>query len=343
MTADAAGAKHAARLEGRAARRSVPSSERPLQAAAAAGQLLALPEVADARTVLAYVATPEEIDPAPVGAHTGNVVYVDDRSDKGDLWVREGRTGISRPLCAEPGTQTTPSFAAEHAVWADARDGQPDVYAADLHFPTVTVPSALTCDYAGTVKLTGKLYTEGVNGQRIHVTGYGAERTVSARRTGVGVGTYTLPMYKVRRKLTLRVWYPGNGSHLPAWGGTVRVTPRAVLSRPDLKRTPARREGAYGVILDRDRCTISGTIRPRHAAGSHPVTLNIYRINKYMIGDWKLYKTLRPAVKNAGAVSSYRVRLDLSAWWTWKVQVVHQDAGHARTISAFSRTVPATI
>jgi 5-formyltetrahydrofolate cyclo-ligase len=57
--------KHVARLRGRAARQGVLAEDRPLHAAAAAERLLALPEVASARTILAYAATPEEIDPGP--------------------------------------------------------------------------------------------------------------------------------------------------------------------------------------------------------------------------------------------------------------------------------------
>lgn len=58
------GGKHDARLRGRTARQGVPAEDRPLLAAAAAERLLALPEITAARTVLAYSATPEEIDPA---------------------------------------------------------------------------------------------------------------------------------------------------------------------------------------------------------------------------------------------------------------------------------------
>lgn len=57
--------KQAARLRGRAARQGVLADDRPLYAAAAAERLLALPELTTARTVLAYAATPEEIDPSP--------------------------------------------------------------------------------------------------------------------------------------------------------------------------------------------------------------------------------------------------------------------------------------
>lgn len=65
MTPDACPGKDSARLLGRAARRAVPAEDRLRHAEAAAERLLALPEIASARTVLAYAATPEEIDPAP--------------------------------------------------------------------------------------------------------------------------------------------------------------------------------------------------------------------------------------------------------------------------------------
>ncbi len=52
------------RVRGRAARQGVAAEDRSLYAAAASERLLALPELATARLVLAYGATPEEIDPA---------------------------------------------------------------------------------------------------------------------------------------------------------------------------------------------------------------------------------------------------------------------------------------
>ena len=269
-----------------------------------------------------------QIDPSPAGSHTGNVVYVDDRRDKGDIWVREGRTGISKPVCTEPGTQTTPSFAAEHVVWADARDGQPDVYGVDLSLPTLRVPSQITCDYGASVRLNGSFEEVKVGGKRVRIVGSGVDRTATVKRGITGEGTFSLPLYGVRRKLRLRVWFPGSTGNLPASGGTVTIKPRAVLGTPRLARTPAS-----GSLVPDDRCTISGTLKPRHAAGSRAVTLYLYRKTKYNL-DWRFYKTLRPKVRNAGAASSYRIQLDLSTWWSWTVQAVHEDGGHARTESA---------
>ncbi|MDY0087546.1 MAG: 5-formyltetrahydrofolate cyclo-ligase [Coriobacteriia bacterium] len=66
MSAEHVPSKEAARALGRSARQAVRATDRALYAAAAAQRLLALPEIVRARVVLAYAATPEEIDPAPV-------------------------------------------------------------------------------------------------------------------------------------------------------------------------------------------------------------------------------------------------------------------------------------
>ena len=57
--------KDTVRLRGRTARRAVRDDTRPALAEAAAERLLVLPELADARVVLVYGASAEEIDPAP--------------------------------------------------------------------------------------------------------------------------------------------------------------------------------------------------------------------------------------------------------------------------------------
>ena len=61
-------AKHEARTRARAARCALDDATCREAAIAAAERLVALPEVAGARLVLAYGATPEELDPAPAVA-----------------------------------------------------------------------------------------------------------------------------------------------------------------------------------------------------------------------------------------------------------------------------------
>lgn len=56
------------RESGRAARRAIAPEARLAAGEAVATRLLALPQLANARAVLVYAATPEEIDPAPIAA-----------------------------------------------------------------------------------------------------------------------------------------------------------------------------------------------------------------------------------------------------------------------------------
>jgi 5-formyltetrahydrofolate cyclo-ligase len=62
--ADIAAAKHAVREAAKAARAALPEDARAFAAGAIAAHLLALPELAGARTVLAHAALPHEVDPA---------------------------------------------------------------------------------------------------------------------------------------------------------------------------------------------------------------------------------------------------------------------------------------
>ncbi|MFU8891184.1 MAG: 5-formyltetrahydrofolate cyclo-ligase [Anaerosomatales bacterium] len=114
MTGEHAEAKHAARSDGRAARQGIPSGERQARASAAAERVLGLPEIAAARTVLAYSATREEIDPAPVLAalrRRGVVVVLPRVSGPGQLTLHrvddaadlvEGPFGLLEPAEGAP-------------------------------------------------------------------------------------------------------------------------------------------------------------------------------------------------------------------------------------------------
>ena len=79
--------------------------------------------------------TQPSIDRHPWGDRPGNVVYVDDRRDAGDIYLRDGATGIVKPVCTAPGAQTSPSIDEEHVVWTDGRAEQRDVYACTLAYP----------------------------------------------------------------------------------------------------------------------------------------------------------------------------------------------------------------
>ncbi len=277
------------------------------------------------------------IDAQPQSGRTGTIVYVDARHDAGDIWVREGRTGVSRPVCTETGAQSEPRIRAERVVWSDARSGQSHVYDCEqLRFPSLSVPrGTITPPWNGTAKVRGILTADHPEGQVVRVSGYGPTRSVRVTLDAAYDGWYTTALSHIKRKVTVRVWYPGDADHLPAWGGTVTIKPTAILSRPKLRRTPGR---PVPITLP-DRCTVTGTLRPRHAAGSRAVTLVIYRMRPYH--DWERYKTLRVKVSDAGSGSAYRVYVSLPRYYRqkWRVQAVHQDAAHAHSESAISNTI----
>jgi beta propeller repeat protein len=287
-----------------------------------------------------YDQTAPQIDPRPVAGRTGNVVYVDDRRDAGDIYLREGRTGFSKPVCAEAGAQTSPSVISENVVWCDERTGQADVYACSLSFPFISLPpKAITPPWNGTARMTGFLLTSDSNGQIVHVAGYGATRTPRVNGEGDTEGRFTVAFRHVRRKVTLRIWYAGDPAHLPIWGGRVVIKPQASLSRPSLARSPKPSTNGIPNLDVKGRCTVSGTLRPRHPAGTRAVTVIVYRLVPYH--DWKAYRTLRVRVRDSGTASAYSIHTDLPRQYLvrWRVQAVHADGGHARTESPFSRII----
>ncbi|HEX5641822.1 MAG TPA: hypothetical protein VFZ86_05710 [Thermoleophilia bacterium] len=273
-------------------------------------------------------------DPAP--GRTGTVVYQDDRADAGDIYVREGRTGISKRVCGEAGAQTGPSYDAEHLAWSDARTGQPDVYGCRLLFPSLSArASAAAPAYNSSVRVVGELslpddFTD------VHVIkAVAGARSLTGKAVGDGDARagFSIPLGRIQRKLTVKVWYPGSATQLPAGGGTVVFKPTALLSRPSLVKQK------LSGITTRRFYTVSGTLRPRHAAGSKAVTLLVYR--KSGVGVWKVYRTLRVAVRDSSTASSYRtqVRLDRTYLTSYLIVAVHGDADHTRTESPQSRII----
>jgi 5-formyltetrahydrofolate cyclo-ligase len=71
--------KHAVRMAGRAARSAFPHDARAVAAQAVAARALTMRVIREARTVLAYAATAEELDPAPLvaalRAHGARIAY----------------------------------------------------------------------------------------------------------------------------------------------------------------------------------------------------------------------------------------------------------------------------
>ena len=143
------------------------------------------------------------------------------------------------------------------------------------------------------------------DGLIVELAGSGGQRSVRLVGDGGAEAGFSVAIPSVKRKVTMRAWYPGDAHHLPTWGGSVAVKPRALLGRPSLSIGTGVNGGLVRSVL-----TISGSLRPHHPAGSKAVAVALWQ--KSYLGAWKLRKTVRAGVSGSGAISTYALRLDLS-------------------------------
>ena len=256
------------------------------------------------------------------------IVFQDDRNGTQDIYLRHGKTGILKPVARETGDQILPSIRYGDVVWSDGRSGDPmSTVAVSL---ALTVPSRPERDAAlRQLRLPPRQAERGLRrggGPRIKVASQGT--TMSAR---VGAdGTYHVSLPHVKRKVTVRAWFPGDADHLPAWGGSVTVKPMAKLSTPRL--TPERSEDS--IIVIRNHFRVSGLLWPRHRAGTRAVTLEIYAYAG--ANTWSLLRRVRVSVSSAGSASSYRTAVIKAPYASkWRARAIHEDADHAQTVSSW--------
>ncbi len=88
---------------------------------------------------------------------------------------------------------------------------------------------------------------------------------------------------------------------------------------------------AAPAIVTRARLfTVTGTLKPRHTAGTTAVKLKCYRLEG---SSWVLRKTVSAKVANYSSYSRYSVRTSLPTAGKWRVFAYHADADHAATTS----------
>jgi hypothetical protein len=108
---------------------------------------------------------------------------------------------------------------------------------------------------------------------------------------------------------------------------TRRVLPKVALSSPSAGATTLSFGRSY---------TFAGALRPRHAAGTRPVTIQAYRSEG---GRWVLRRTYAARASNLSSYSRYSASFSLPLRGTWRVRAYHpRDSLNAATYSS-SRTV----
>ncbi len=145
-------------------------------------------------------------------------------------------------------------------------------------------------------------------------------RIVPASRAAEGTFTVTVPPYRLKMITGFRAIAEGLESDV------VTVSVKARLSAAS---APAKvREGR--------KLTIHGKIWPRHAVGSKPVTVRVW---KWEDGAWAEKGSLHPAIVSKQAYSSkwqIKIKAITAEKGTYRLRVYHEDTRHEASMSKYS-------
>lgn len=103
-----------------------------------------------------------------------------------------------------------------------------------------------------------------------------------------------------------------------------RPRTKPTLGRPSLKTTNLVKGRTYSV---------SGTLKPRHAAGTKPVKVHAYRLVK---GKYRYYKSFSATASNYSTYSKYTAKVKLPYRGRWRLRAYHPvDTKHLATYSTY--------
>ena len=205
--------------------------------------------------------------------------------------------------------------------------------------PDARTPSALTAGaaptavaFGGSAVLSGHLEAGGL-------AVADAPLTVAATTDGLvwstvadpatdGGGAFSLPVTPgpAWTSTTYRVTFAGDAALLPS-EATVLVGVEAGLGPPSVPHAVGRDS----------RFAVSGVLRPPHPAGTTAVTIHCFVLKA---GEWVDRAAFGGAAEAVDDTSSrYGGVVRLPSAGTWRLRVLHEDAGHARTWSAWSGSI----
>lgn len=124
-----------------------------------------------------------------------------------------------------------------------------------------------------------------------------------------GVGYYTTPA--VTSTQHYRFLFAGNGYYKPSTSGLITVRPRADVRTPQAPLT-MKKSSYYSVF---------GYLKPRHASGTYPVRIYMYRKNS--MGRWVSYGYVKAKASNYSTYTKYsrRIRLYKSGQWRLRAYI----------------------
>ena len=114
-----------------------------------------------------------------------------------------------------------------------------------------------------------------------------------------------------------RFRFAGDAVYAPSTGKTIKVDPKAYLTGPTAKKVRGR------------MYSVSGYLKPRHSGS--PVLIYARRYDR---GRMMKQLVVVARANNYSSYSRYVASVALNFPGTWKLQAVHDDAAHAKTLSS---------
>lgn len=189
---------------------------------------------------------------------------------------------------------------------------------------SITSPSKTLATYGQSAVVTGTLALEGapLAGKRIDLwtasSPSGPYAKSAAGATTATDGTFSITVT------------PSNATYYKARFGGDATDRDSALSAAAVKITPAPSMGnpiAPAKMKRSKYYTVYGYLKPRHASGSYPVRVHLYR---YVSGKWKSYGYVKAKASNYSSYTKYSAKLRLTKRGKWRLGAVHPaDSGHA--------------
>lgn len=150
--------------------------------------------------------------------------------------------------------------------------------------------------------------------------------TVTNSAAPYSSGEYTYS-WKAARNYYWRMKYDGGAQWGPATGNVVYVKVKPVIGKPSCPSS----------IKHGKKFTVSGSLKPKYAAGSKTVTV---KVQIYSNKKWKAYKSFKATNANSGTYSKYSVKISISKKGKYRFYGTTADTSTlAAGKSAYSRTL----
>lgn len=150
--------------------------------------------------------------------------------------------------------------------------------------------------------------------------------TITNTPAEYGTGEYTYS-WAAARNYYWRMKFDAAGSYAGSTSSVVYVKVKPIIGKPSVPSS----------IKAGKKFTVSGSLKPKYAAGSKTVTVNIQR---YQSGKWKSYKTYRATNANSGTYSKYSVKISISKKGKYRFYGTTANTSNLSAgKSAYSRTL----